>query len=147
MGQRYDQLSLRERCQIDLLKREGLSNGQIGARLGRSRVTIWREVKRNSAATKSWSGGYDCERAQGLALRRRRWDARFKLARQPELREQVRGYLAMGWSPELIAGRLARQLERTIISHESIYRYQSAEKWFDAARSPGFLVGVPGFQF
>jgi len=122
---------MKERCQIDLLRQEGLSNGEIGARLGRSRQTIWREVKRNSATTKTWDGGYDGERAHGLALRRRRWDARFKLARQPELRELVRDRLAMGWSPELIAGRLARQQDRTVISHESIYRYayhRSAQK-------------------
>jgi transposase, IS30 family len=29
----------------------------------------------------------------------------------------------MGWSPEQIAGRLARVHGRTIISHESIYRF------------------------
>lgn len=123
MGNHYSQLSLRERCQIDLLRREGLSSSRIAERLGRHRTSIWREVKRNSRATKVWSDGYEPERAHGLALRRRRWDNRHKLARQPELRVHVRDRLAMGWSPEMIAGRLAREHARTIISHESIYRY------------------------
>ncbi len=38
------------------------------------------------------------------------------MARQPELRESVRQLLAMGWSPEQIAGRLARQNASTRIS-------------------------------
>jgi IS30 family transposase len=45
------------------------------------------------------------------------------MARQPALRRLVRDRLAMGWSPEQISGRLARQHGRTIISHESIYRF------------------------
>jgi IS30 family transposase len=58
-----------------------------------------------------------------LAERRRRWDCRFKLARQTDLRNSVGKSLAMGHSPEQIAGRLAHQHGRVIISHESIYRF------------------------
>jgi IS30 family transposase len=58
-----------------------------------------------------------------LAERRRRWDCRFKLARQTDLRNRVGKSLAMGHSPEQIAGRLAREHGRVIISHESIYRF------------------------
>ncbi len=56
-------------------------------------------------------------------MRRRRWDARFKMQRQPALRKLVRQHLAMGWSPEQIAGRLACNNAPMRISHESIYRY------------------------
>jgi IS30 family transposase len=58
-----------------------------------------------------------------LAERRRQWDGRFKLARQPDLRDYVGNSLAMGHSPEQIAGRLALEHGRVIISHESIYRF------------------------
>jgi IS30 family transposase len=58
-----------------------------------------------------------------LAERRRRWDGRFKLARQTALRNCVGKSLAMGHSPEQIAGRLALEHGRVIISHESIYRF------------------------
>jgi IS30 family transposase len=91
--------------------------------LGRSASTVQREIRRNSSATKVWQGGYDPVRAHDLAWRRRRWDKRFKLARQPDLRDLVRDRLAMGMSPEQIAGRLALEHGRTVISHESIYRY------------------------
>jgi transposase, IS30 family len=123
MGQHYSQLSIRERVTVELLHREGLSVRSIAARLDRSASTISRELKRNAKTTKHWSGPYDGERAHGLAARRRQWDARYKLARQPDLAADVRGRLAMGLSPEQIAGRLALEHGRTIISHESIYRF------------------------
>ena len=131
MGRCYGQLSLRERVCIELWSGEGRSLRAIGRALGRSAATISREMRRNGQPTKQWRGRYEGERAHGLALRRRRWDARFKLARQPDLRETVRQGLAMGHSPEQIAGRLAREHARTIISHESIYRFiyhRSAQK-------------------
>lgn len=131
MGRSYRQLGLRERTKIEIWRGEGMSVRAIGLRLGRAASTISRELRRNSQPTKQWAGGYHSERADGLALRRRRWDARFKLARQPDLRELVRQCLAMGRSPEQIAGRLALEHGKTVISHESIYRfiyYRSALK-------------------
>jgi IS30 family transposase len=123
MGRTYDQLSMRERMMIDLWLREGLSQRRIAMRLGRAPSTIGREIRRNARPTKSWSGGYDGERADGLAARRRRWDARYKMARQPALADEVRKRLAMGLSPEQVAGRLTLEHGRTIVSHESIYRF------------------------
>ncbi|MDA0656742.1 MAG: IS30 family transposase [Proteobacteria bacterium] len=73
--------------------------------------------------TKAWPGGYRPDRADMLALRRRHWVCRFKLARQPTLRALVRNRLAMGWSLEQIADRLAREDAPMRISHESIYRF------------------------
>ncbi|WP_067739378.1 IS30 family transposase, partial [Novosphingobium naphthalenivorans] len=123
MGRDYGQLSLDERIEIYRLHAGGISRRSIAASLGRAASTISRELRRNSVKTKVWPGGYEPVRAQLLAERRRRWDCRFKLARQPDLRDRVRDGLAMGWSPEQIAGRLARQHGRTVISPESIYRF------------------------
>jgi transposase, IS30 family len=123
MGQCYGQLSLEERVEIYRLHAGGKSQNQIASALNRAASTISRELQRNSRPTKIWSGGYDPVRAQQLAERRRRWDGRFKLARQPDLRDRVGESLAMGHSPEQIAGRLARDHGRVIISHESIYRF------------------------
>jgi IS30 family transposase len=131
MGRRYEQLSLRERVRIELWRSQGRSLRWIGGQLGRSASTISRELGRNSRPTRHWHGPYDGERAHGLALRRRHWDARFKLARQPDLRDLVREGLAMGRSPEQIAGRLALEQGKTLISAESIYRFiyhRSAQK-------------------
>jgi len=66
-------------------------------------------LERNARPTKVWQGDYEPVRAYGLALRRRCWDGRFKLVRQPDLREMVKDRLAMGWSPEQIASRTPRK--------------------------------------
>ncbi len=123
MGKYYGQLSLEERIEIYRLHAGGRSQNAIAAALERSPSTISRELLRNSQPTKVWTGGYEPVRAQQLAERRRRWDGRFKLARQPDLRNCVGNSLAMGHSPEQIAGRLALEHGRVIISHESIYRF------------------------
>ncbi|MFX5998813.1 hypothetical protein ABTF05_20750, partial [Acinetobacter baumannii] len=86
------------------------------SRLGRSVSTISRELRRNGARTKAWPGGYEPVRAHSLAVRRRRWACRYKLERQPDLRDLVKTCLAMGWSPEQIAGRLTREHGRTGLS-------------------------------
>jgi IS30 family transposase len=123
MGQCYGQLSLEERVEIYRLVADGRSQNEIASALDRAPSTISRELRRNSRSTKVWAGGYEPVRAQQLAERRRRWDGRFKLARQPDLRDCVGKSLAMGHSPEQIAGRLALEHGRVIISHESIYRF------------------------
>jgi transposase, IS30 family len=97
--------------------------GEIAESVGRSKSTISRELARNSKNSKQWTGGYDAVRADGLAARRRCWDCRFKLARQPELQAHVKESLATGHSPEQIAGRLALERSTMQISPESIYRY------------------------
>jgi IS30 family transposase len=131
MGQRYSQLQLEERVEIYRLHAGGISQQKIAEAVGRSAATISRELRRNAKRTKAWCGGYEPVRAHKLAERRRRWDCRFKLVRQPDLRDRVRKGLAMGHSPEQIAGRLTRENGRTMISPESIYRYiyhRSAQK-------------------
>ena len=123
MGTCYSHLTLDERIEIYHLLACGLSCRRIAAQIGRSASTVCRELRRNSRPTKQFAGGYRPARAHHLAERRRRWDARFKMQRQPALRRLVRRRLAMGWSPEQIAGRLARDDAPMRISHESIYRY------------------------
>jgi transposase, IS30 family len=123
MGKHYGQLSLADRIEIYRLHADGKSQGAIASAIARHKTTVGRELRRNSLSTKTWAGGYDPIRADALAARRRQWDPRFKLARQPDLQTYVRQHLAMGWSPEQISGRLALDKHPTTISKEAIYRY------------------------
>jgi IS30 family transposase len=124
MGTYYSQLLEPERMAIDRLHAAGQSQRRIAALLGRHPSTIGRELRRNSQPSRHWPAGrYEAQRATELTRRRRYRGRGHKLARQPALRDQVRDFLAMGWSPEQIAGRLAREQGRTVISHESIYRF------------------------
>lgn len=140
MGTSYTQLSVDERIELARLRADGYTLEAIGLCLNRHASSISRELKRNSQPTKQYAGGYEPMRAHQLAERRRRWDARFKLVREPALQTYVGEGLAMGCSPEQISGRLARdnrtrtcpaELQGLSISHESIYRfiyYRSAQK-------------------
>ena len=140
MGTSYTQLSVDERIELARLRADGYTLEAIGLCLNRHASTISRELRRNSQPTKQYAGGYAPVRAHELTQRRRRWDARYKLVREPALQTYVGKCLATGYSPEQISGRLARdnrtrdcpaELLGLSISHESIYRfvyYRSAQK-------------------
>ncbi len=121
MGQRYNQLTIEERCEIARLYSSGCSIRQIAAALDREPSTIAREIKRNT----SRQGGYRPVYADQQS-RARRWSGS-KLDRNSVLRETVLSRLAQGWSPEQVAGRLARDTGVCVISHETIYRFIYAQ--------------------
>lgn len=117
----YCQLSLEERCAIARLHDDGQSIRQIAAALDREPSTISRELKRNKGARVGYKPAY----AQAEAVARR-WSGS-RLERDDVLRGAVLDRLAAGWSPEQVAGRLARQAGQSVISHESIYRFIYAQ--------------------
>ena len=121
MGERYDQLSLEERCRIAQLRGAGQSIRQIAAAVDRPPSTISRELKRNSGAQLGYKPAYAEQQA-----RARRWTGS-RLERDEALRTLVLDCLARGWSPEQVAGRLTRQRAERVVSHESIYRFIYAQ--------------------
>ena len=102
MGKHYDQFDLDDRIEISRLHADGISRRAIGRMMGRSASTISRELRRNSLP----KGGYKPASADRIALSRRRRLSRIE--RLSPLGDHVRHHLAMGWSPEQIAGRLRR---------------------------------------
>ena len=149
MGSKYDQLTQAERIVIERLHAVGRSQREIARTLARDASTINRELRRNARPSKRWPGGYAAERAERLTRRRRRRGRAHKLARQPALAALVRDRLAMGWSPEQIAGRLALDNAPIRISHESIYRFvyfRSAQKdyWHRLLPKAKLRRGRPG---
>jgi IS30 family transposase len=121
MGHGYRQLSLDDRCEIARLQANGCSVRQIATALDRPPSTVARELKRNSARSIGYRPAYAQQQA-----RARRWRGS-RLDRESELRAEVLERLAHGWSPEQVAGRLAREAGRQIISYESIYRFIYAQ--------------------
>jgi IS30 family transposase len=112
---------LEERCEIARLQADGRSIGQIAAALDRSASTISRELNRNRGREVGYKPSYAHEQT-----RARRWVGS-RLERDPALRRAVLVRLARGWSPEQVAGRLAREAGRRVISYESIYRFIYAQ--------------------
>ena len=116
MGTNYKQLCLQERQTIACLHQTGQSIRQIAAILDRAPSTISREIRRNTGygAKAVYRPLYADDQAWA-----RRWTGS-RMERQPALRSLVLDRLAMGWSPEQVCGRLAREYHRSVISHESI---------------------------
>lgn len=115
----YRHLTAEERDRIAALQAEGQSVRAIAQALGRSPATISRELRRNALA----SGAYRPTIAEGSYLLRRQRPA--VLERDPALADYVTDRLAEGWTPEQIAGRLKRGVERGLryVSTETIYAW------------------------
>lgn len=103
MGCRYRQLSLDDRCEIARLQANGCSIRQIAAAVDRPPSTIARELKRNSGGEVGYKPTYAQQQTQA-----RRWVGS-RLERDAGLRDAVLKRLQQGWSPEQVAGRLARE--------------------------------------
>jgi transposase, IS30 family len=123
MGHRYEHLSLEDRCEIARLQAGGSSVRQIAAALDRAPSTISREMRRNRGREVGYRPSYAQQQARARA---RRWVGS-RLERDAALRRMVFGCLARGWSPEQVAGRLAREAGCKVISYESIYRFIYAQ--------------------
>lgn len=121
MGQKYNQLSIEERCEIARLLALRRPLRQIAATLDRKPSTIAREVKRNRGQNGDYRAVYADQQS-----RARRWTGS-KLDRNSALRKTVLSGLARGWSPEQVAGRLARETGARVISHETLYRFIHAQ--------------------
>jgi transposase, IS30 family len=117
MGHRYNQLTLKERCDIARLSASGSSIRQIASALDRSPSTVAREMKRNISRQSGYEPAYADKQC-----RARRWTGS-KLSRDKVLRHIVLSRLKQGWSPEQIAGWLKLERGQSVISYETIYRF------------------------
>jgi transposase, IS30 family len=142
-GRIRPRLSPAEREQIMIGTSHGESIRSIAARLGRAPSTIMREIAVNGAARNrtgryrakhrfgarraGWDAqsGYSARIAQRRSEERARRPKTGKLARCPALCAQVQALLATKYSPEQIAGELARTYPdrpEMQVSHETIYK-------------------------
>ena len=85
--------------------------------MDRAPSTIARELKRSSGTQFGYQPAYAEQQAKS-----RRWRGS-RLLRKPDLQEEVLKGLEQGWSPAQVAGRLKKEQRRTVISHETIYRF------------------------
>jgi transposase, IS30 family len=125
----YSHLTREERDHLANLRSEGLGCNAIARRLGRAASTISRELRRNACE----SGSYRPHVADGGYMLRRQRPC--VLETDAKLAAYVTDRLSEGWSPEQIAGRLRRGLERGLrgLCTETIYtwiyrRGQKAER-------------------
>ena len=126
-GGRPPVVSRRSMLRLSLAEREEISRGvvagysyrSIAGRLRRAPSTVCREIKRNGGRQR-----YRAFRAEQAAERRSRRPKPAKLVRCPQLRQVIEAKLASRWSPQQIAGWLARtypDAPELRVSHETIY--------------------------
>ena len=115
-----DALTLAEREEISRGLARGDSLRQIARGLGRAASTVSREIARNRGR-----GRYRAIDADDRAWRRARRPKACLLASDPALRNYVAARLGEDWSPEQIAGVLAKDAPigtGVRVSHETIYK-------------------------
>ena len=118
---KYKQLTYEQRCQIEALKKSGLTQSAIGRCVGVSQATISRELNRNTGQR-----GYRHKQAQ-RSTDTRRQHARKAYKMTPEMIAQVECKIRKKWSPEQVSGWL-KKTGRGTLSHERIYLHIWADK-------------------
>lgn len=116
----YRQLNASERAQIQILRQEDYSLGDIAKALQRSKSTISREINRNSCT----GLGYRAEFAQFHArYRKTEANKRYKIAGGSPLELFVMDKLRRRWSPDEIHDDLANQRQLAPVCNETIYKF------------------------
>lgn len=125
----YTHLTIEERENIYLFLGQGRSLSEIAKRLGRSRSTVSREVRRNAV---KWSKGeygkiyyygYRPSNAQKKYVKRRKNCHKRRVLDDPYLLQIVKDkFLGHQWSPEQIAKRLELEFGYPVLSYRTIYR-------------------------
>lgn len=115
----YEHFTLREREKLSKLLSEGKNKTEMARMLGRNRVSIYREIKRN----KQKNGEYMPIDATAKYIRRRK-KCRRKLRYQSDklLMRYTRLCLKKYWSPEIIVAKWKMHKPEAELSHATIYR-------------------------
>jgi IS30 family transposase len=116
-------LTFEQRCQLQVLHREGMTQMAIAAAIGSTQPVISRELRRNAGQR-----GYRCQQAEAKSQARRSAASGVARKMTPELISIIEGkLLTEELSPEQISGWLATTQDVSV-SHERIYRHIWADK-------------------
>jgi transposase, IS30 family len=117
----YTHLTRDQRVELAALLKSGLSQARAARQINKDPSTISRELARNAHTNKA---GYHAAVAHRLA-RERRAEANYRPRITPGsfLERYIPHALACEYSPEQIAGKLKFVFGRSVICHETIYRW------------------------
>ena len=126
MGIKFKHLSPEERDRIAVLRGKGLGVNEIAKQLDRDKGSISRELRRNAPPVHT--GYYLPHMAQERYEKRNRQRAMRPRLKTKRVRAYVVRQVKAGWSPELIAGRLAVLWPQERVCHETIYDWVYTER-------------------
>lgn len=121
MGIQYQQLTLKERYQIEALNDMGLSARQIAARIKRGNKTVSQELKRCLPR-------YCAETAHNKAIEIRTGAVKYSKFTD-RIKHSIVSLLLLGLSPEQIAGRYAVETKKVRFSCSALYNLVGREGW------------------
>src|SRR3990167_10806979 len=126
---KYKHLSQKDRDEIYALLQEGYKKSAIAKLICRHLATIGREIKRNSSSLERRFNNshkkkkhYLPDRAQEKYEKRRKQAKTVYPLKNPFIYTYTHEHLKIGWSPEIISGRLKIEYEQQV-SYECIYQY------------------------
>ena len=122
MNNQYKQLTLKERYQIEGLNELGFSARTIATKMGRSNKTIARELGRCPNTE------YCAKTAQTHATTIRTQARKFTKRSQERI-DKVESLLELSFSPEQIAGRLAREVPMLKVCCNTVYSIVFEQGW------------------
>lgn len=122
MGQHYAHLTIGERRQLFIMHHhEKRTARTIAKQLGRSPSTVSREIQRHMSTT--YLPCYYPNLAEhDYRMMTRRRGQRLRL-KSTQTRAYVTEKIRLGWSPEIIAGRLRADGAAPYVCHEAIYQF------------------------
>lgn len=121
MSKNYVHLTEAERELIAKMRWEGKGPSTIAQALDRDKGTISRELTRNS--TSEYRCYTPCQAHKRSEQRRLTARHSRPLLKSKKIQQYVRQKLKLGWSPEIISGRLKEQKTGLSISPEAIYQF------------------------
>lgn len=121
MSKHYVHLTEAERELIAKMRWEGKGPSTIAQALDRDKGTISRELTRNS--TSEYRCYTPCQAHKRSEQRRLTARHSRPLLKSKKIQQYVRQKLKLGWSPEIISGRLKEQKTGLSISPEAIYQF------------------------
>jgi transposase, IS30 family len=117
----HKQFTRDSRVELSILLNTGKSQNDCAKILGMDRSNVCLEINRNKDLDGIYRGGHAHKRY--LERRKKAKHKERKIENNKKLRNYIIRKLKILWSPEQIAGRLKLIAGKTIISHETIYKW------------------------
>lgn len=125
-SKKYKHISISERDDIGFYLAQGMSHSVIAKKIGRDKSSISREIKRNTSSI--YNVRYRPHVAHSKSIQRKSKAHQIGRLKNNEVRQFVEKKLKIGWSPEIIAGRIKIEKDNLATNYESIYLYIYEER-------------------